>query len=273
MLRILQLKGALTPHIQDYRLEVKYDDNSVESVTESLRVHIKLEDKTSDQKTAKPISLYDTDAVEEHPKANESTDIFDGLPKIDRPKILQIPHEIPPLFPFNRTCVYLLLSPETADTKPKSILLKGTSPQGPLELEIPVEIRKEPDQTIHQLAARKATQELEEGRGWITGAITEGDKSGETVPIIERYPGKNALLKRREAVRLGVEFQVGGQYCSFVAVEANEAEMAKKRQQAIDRCVSGGSDKGTDDWDIIGNDSDGFESWSPSKDGTFASVF
>ncbi|KAF2440485.1 hypothetical protein P171DRAFT_524522 [Karstenula rhodostoma CBS 690.94] len=253
---VRMLKGALTPHIKDYRLEVKYDDNSVDSVTESLHVHLHLGDKKSDKTAAKPISLYDTDTVKEHPKANESTDIFAGLPKIDRPRILQAPHEMPPPFPFNRTCVYLLLSPAAADAKPKSVVLKGTSPQGPLELEIPIEVRKTPDQMIHQLAARKATQELEEGRGWITEAVTDGDKPGETTPISKRYPTKAALLQRREAVRLGVEFQVGGKYCSFVAVEANEAEMAKQRQQALDRFVNGGSDKETDDWDII---DDGFE--------------
>ncbi|OAG10661.1 uncharacterized protein CC84DRAFT_1161552 [Paraphaeosphaeria sporulosa] len=264
---VRMLKGALTPHIKDYRLELKYDDNSVDSVTDSLHVNLRFDDETTNEATAKPISLYDTDAVEEHPKANESTDIFAGLPKLDRPKILQAPHEIPPLFPFNRTCVYLLLSPSAAGATPKSVVLKGTSPQGPLALEIPVEIRTAPDQMIHQLAARKAIQELEEGRGWLTEATKEGEKPGEMTPIGERYPAKTALLQQREAVRLGVEFQVGSKYCSFVAVEANEAEIAKKRQQAIDRCMSSGSDKEADDWDLVDDTSDGLESGYPTKEG------
>ncbi|KAL1611872.1 hypothetical protein SLS60_000093 [Paraconiothyrium brasiliense] len=252
---VRMLKGALTPHIKDYRLEVRYEDDSVDSVTDSLRIHLNLDDQRSDQTTfspdklmAKPISLYDTNAKEEHPKSDEGTDIFAGLPKLDRPKILQTPHEMPPLFPFNRTCVYLLLSPSVANAKPKTVVLKGTSPQGPLELEIPVEVRTAPDQMIHQLAARKATQELEEGRGWITEAITDGEKPGETIPISKRYPAKTALLQRREAVRLGVEFQVGGKYCSFVAVEANEAEIAQKRKQTINGSLKPFSDENTDDW-------------------------
>jgi hypothetical protein len=237
---------------------VRYDDGSVDSVTEGSRIHLQFEDGTNFQSAgseietaAKPISLYDTDTVEEHPKSNETTDIFAGLPKINRPSLLQAPHKVPPLFSFNRTCVYLLLSPAAANAMPKSVVLKGTSPQGPLELEIPVEVRKVPDQMIHQLAARKATQELEEGRGWITSITTEGEKPGETLPISKRYPVKTGLLQRREAVRLGVEFQIGGKYSSFVAVEANEAEIAKKREQAINATIGKVSGEEIDDWDII----------------------
>lgn len=157
---------------------------------------------------AKPISLYDPESKEEKP-TDEPQDIFAGLPKLRRPKLLQTPHEIPPLFPFNRTCVYLLMGPETSSLQPKSVVLRGTSPQGPLELEIPVENRKGSDAIIHQLAARKATQELEEGRGWIFEA-TDSDTG---VLVNEKYPARFALIQRREAVRLGVEFQVGGKYC------------------------------------------------------------
>jgi hypothetical protein len=162
---------------------------------------------------AKSISLYDPESKEDDLKADEPQDIFAGLPKLDLPKLLQTPHDIPPLFPFNRTCVYLLMGPETSHLKPKSVMLKGTSPQGPLELEIPVEIRQEADKMIHQLAARKATQELEEGHGWVCEA-TDGDTGA---LVKDKYPGRFALIQRREAVRLGVEFQVGGKYCKKLA--------------------------------------------------------
>lgn len=230
---------------------MKYDDQRVESVTDSMHVSIDFQEEVQIVVNRKTISLYDADIVEDHLKANESTNVFDGLPEIDRPKILQTPHEIPPLYPFNRTCVYLLLSPSGTKATPKSVVLKGTSPQGPLELEIPVEARTSPDQMIHQLAARKAIQELDEGRGWITNAVTKGERPGSTTPVGERYPAKTNLLQRREAVRLGIEFQVGGKYCSFVAVEANEAEIAKKRQQAIDRLAGTSDAEEVDDWCII----------------------
>lgn len=248
---VRMLKGALSPHINDYRLEVKYEDDTVDSVADSL--HLKLTFDDEDEKknseasdtSKEPISLYDPASKEEHPKADEPKDIFAGLPKLDRPKILQTPHQIPPLFPFNRTCVYLLMSPEVSDLKPRSVVLKGTSAQGPLELEIPVEIRREPDEMIHQLAARKATQELEEGRGWVSDA-----KTGAGELVKDKNPAQFALLQRREAVRLGVEFQVGGKYCSFVAVEANEAEIAAKRKKALDALINRSVEE-KDDWEVV----------------------
>jgi hypothetical protein len=194
-----------------------------------------------------PISLYDPSFTEEHPNANESEDMSVGLPKLHRPHLLQTPCEIPPLFPFNRTCVYLLLAPEASRFHPKSVVLKGTSSQGPLVLEIPVEIRREPGEMIHQLAARKAIQELEEGRGWLSEASV--DDSG--VLVKNKHPAQYSMLQRREAIRLGVEFQVGGKYCSFVAVEANEAEIAEKRKKALEIISNRADDKLDDEWEIL----------------------
>ncbi|KAI4622487.1 uncharacterized protein J4E87_006429 [Alternaria ethzedia] len=250
---VRMLKGALTPHIQDYRLEVKYEDDSVESVADNLRINLHLDNDNDEEQTkaqdadAKPISLYNTDVVEEHPKDGESKDIFAGLPELKRPTLLQTPHEIPALFPFNRTCVYLLMSPESSHLQPKSVVLKGTSPQGPLELEIPVEARKEADEMIHQLAARRATQELEEGHGWLSEA-TVGDTD---VLLRKNYSSQYLLLQRREAVRLGVEFQVGGKYCSFVAVESNETEIAEKRQKALESTIKRSDLADDDDWEVL----------------------
>ena len=236
-------------------MEVKYEDDSIDSVADSLRVCLKLDDANEEiQKKAaatdtdaKPMSLYEPESKEGHPKADEPKDIFAGLPELGRPKLLQTPCEIPPLFPFNRTCVYLLMAPETSHLKPNSVVLKGTSPQGPLELEIPIEVCNEAGHMIHQLAARKATQELEEGRGWVSNAIV-----GVTdVPVKDEHPAQFALLQKREAVRLGVEFQVGGKYCSFVAVEANEAEIAEKRRKALASIISRNMGDDDEDWEIL----------------------
>ncbi|KAE8857791.1 hypothetical protein PTNB73_09039 [Pyrenophora teres f. teres] len=148
---VRMLKGALTTHIKDYSLEVRYEDDSIESVTESLRVHLNIDDADKDNKNpeeelnAEPISLYDTAFQEEHPKAGEPIDIFAGLLSLKRPALVQTSHEIPQLFPFHRTSIYLLLAPELSHLKPQSVVLK------------------EADKVIYQLAACKATQELEEG--------------------------------------------------------------------------------------------------------------
>jgi hypothetical protein len=222
-----------------------------------MRVRLSIDDestkKAADRAVSdqKPISLYDK-SFEEHPTADGTSDIFEGLPMLDRPKLLQTPHEIPALFPFNRTSVYLLMAPETSHLKPKSVILKGTSPQGPLELEIPIEVREGTDEMIHQLAARKATQELEEGRGWVSNAV--GDDG---VSFRDEHPAQFELLQRREVVRLGVEFQVGGKYCSFVAVEANEAEIAEKRKKALETTLNRDIADDDEEWEILSNDQKG----------------
>ncbi|KAB2109656.1 hypothetical protein AG0111_0g1924 [Alternaria gaisen] len=251
---VRMLKGALTPHVKHYRLEVKYEDGSVESVADSLRVKLSIAEEPESKATvseAKPISLYDPDVQEEHPKDGEPKNIFAGLPELKRPTLLQTPHEIPSLFPFNRTCVYLIMSPESSHLQPKSVVLRVTSPQGPLELEIPVEVRKDADQMIHQLAARKATQELEEGHGWLSEATV--DDAG--VLVKDKHRTQFPLLQRREAVRLGVEYQVGGKHCSFVAVEANEAEIANKRKKVLEATLNRDDKKNDNDWEVLEDDS------------------
>ena len=144
---------------------------------------------------------------------------FDHLPHVPVPRYLQTPSQIPPLFPFNRTTVYVLLSDATPNQQPKSVVLKGTSHHGPLELEIPITEFTENDSVIHCLAARKEVKELEEGRGWLTNVKDSDGKF-----LKEKHEGRFSDLVEREAVRLGVKFQVGGKWCSFVAVEDNAQE-------------------------------------------------
>jgi hypothetical protein len=226
---VRMLRSALSPHITDYTLEVKYgktddDFEVVDAMTAGLKVLL-----NDPKPTEKPkISLFDTAAEPE--KGNvEAGDL--KVPDIPRPKLLQAPHKIPSLFPFSRTSVYIILSPDTISRNPTSVVFKATSEHGPLELEIPIEVLPEKGQTVHQLAARKATQDLEENRGWIFDAR---DQNGTL--ISSRYPSSFDELVKREAVRLGERFQVVNKWCSFVAVRANdkavsvvkEVEVAKK---------------------------------------------
>jgi hypothetical protein len=236
---VRMLKGALFPHITDYTLEVKYgngtsendDFEMVEDVSDSLKIDMDvdiLESKvvrsfnpnhchsfltTKQSPVRKAISLFDPNVnLHSHPEDGE--DPFKHLPKVTVPKLLQAPNEIPPLYPFNRTTVYLLLAPGTQGT-PESVMLKGTSSQGPVELEIPIQHLAHPGESIHQLAAKKAIQELEEGHGWLHAAKTNGKL------LKDELPSYMDEIVRREAVRLGVQFQVGGKFCSFVAAEKN----------------------------------------------------
>lgn len=246
---VRMLKGALSPHISDYTLEVKYsepttslDDEDdfeiVEKVADSLRVKLDLnepEDRGANvrllskplQGTSinhpqmKPISLFDTSADPDQGEPPSYDTSGEGryahLPGIAIPKVIQAPQNIPSLYAFNRTTLYLLLGPEAPQSIPKSIVLRGTSTHGPLELEIPIKMLDRPGETIHQLAAKKAISELEQGRGWLPEAKNEYGKLIKT-----KFEGRFEDMVEREAVRLGVQFQVGGKWCSFVAVESRQ---------------------------------------------------
>lgn len=231
---VRMLKGALSPHIYDYTMEVKYKGESeqsqdmewdlVEKVTDKLKIVDPMDThKETPKVDQKPISLFDAEVQMDEPelamsKSWDTGDPFKGVPEVTVPKLLQAPHSIPPLFPFTKTTVYLLMFPECTQKIPKSVILRGTSPQGPLELEIPVQVLAESGKKIHQLAAKKAMQELEEDRGWLHSA-----KNEKTNALLKtEYASYFDQMVQREAVRLGVQFQVGGKYCSFVAVADSE---------------------------------------------------
>jgi hypothetical protein len=232
------LKGALSPHITDYQLEIKYekdDDDDfewIESVSDGLKVMV-LDDELGSSsvegpsKKQKTISLFDPTADPDKPEPASVENALQ-LPNITTPKILQAPHQIPSLFPFSRTTAYILMSPDTIQRKPTSVVFKATSVHGPLELEIPIDTLDKPGKTIHQLAARKAVQDLEEGRGWIHDAT---DEKGNNIKASfeSRFPD----LVQREAVRLGTKFQVANKWCSFVAVdEKTKARIEKQQRQS-----------------------------------------
>ena len=218
---VRMLRGALSPHISDYKLEIKYqseddefelvdkvnDDSLAKSMTKTTL-------GSGMEKAKKVISLFN--AKEDPEKEPVQAGANEPPPDVPAPKILQAPYRIPSLFAFSRTTVYLLQSPETIQKNPQAVILRGTSAAGPLHLEIPIEALPRPGQTIHQLAARKLTQDLEEGRGWIHSARTADGKTFEAA-----YPSRFPDLVQREAVRLGTTFGTANRWCSFVAVAAN----------------------------------------------------
>ncbi|KAK1830184.1 von willebrand domain protein [Podospora conica] len=244
---VRMLKASLTPHVKDYTLEVKYekletsvdDDDDfeiIEKVMDALDIDVKEPEVEAKPDSKKPISLFDASANPDAEIVDASLDTsaegkYSHVPPVAEPKLLQTPFEIPPLFPFNRTSVYLLMSPGSTQRTPKSVILRGTSPSGPLELEIPVTVLPEKGETIHQLAARKAINELEEGRGWLYHAkeATSGAEQGKLLK--DRFEGRFSDMVEREAVRLGVTYQVGGKWCSFVAVEESGEE--KERTEHV----------------------------------------
>ena len=222
------LKGALSPHISDCSLEIKYEKEDsdddfelVEKVSDSLSVMV-VEDTSVDsgptKKQKADISFFDTSV-----DPDKETRVENYLPKVTTPKLLQAPHQIPPLFSFSRATVYQLMSPSTIQRTPTSVVLRATSTSGPLSLGIPVQVLEQPPSTIHQLAARKAAQDLEEGRGWLYDAL---DKDNGNLKIKDKFPSHFDDLVKQETVRLGTTFQVANRCCSFVAVCANESDTA-----------------------------------------------
>lgn len=269
---IRMLKAGLSPHINDYTLEVKYDKDSdagarttnaeeyddfeiIEKVTDSLAVHLALDDKHSDgadkpKEPVKPISLFDPSVNPDTEMPDTKADTSSGgkyshVPLVPEPKILQAPFTTPALYPFIRSTVYLLLSPGTTQKTPRSVVLRATSAHGPLELEIPVSVLEEKSQTIHQLAARKAVQELEEGRGWLHHAKDSSDP--EQKLLKDKYEGRFSDMVEREAVRLGVTFQVGSKWCSYVAVEQKDQKEHDVNQEVAATPVSQAEEEEEDD--------------------------
>lgn len=194
-----------------------------------------------------PRSFFDQQAKVDEPtanKANSTAERYAHLPAILAPKLLQAPASIPPLFPFNRTTLYLLLGPESAQQAVTAVTLRATSSAGPLELTIPVRnqsaVPRSGVPTIHQLAARKAVQELEERRGWLQAATTTvtadkdsvGGKEDREVRVKEKYAARFDEIVEREAVRLGEKFQVAGKWTSWVAVRESRGRGQKDGEKS-----------------------------------------
>ncbi|OQE39221.1 hypothetical protein PENCOP_c007G00549 [Penicillium coprophilum] len=184
---VRMLKGALTPHVNDYKLEVAYDTETecefnfvseTESISDSETKSneqvgggdVSMEEKT--RTLLQPISLYDENFQEPDLDFNAKKRANEKLPTPSLPRAIQAPYNIPPLYPFIRTNVFLLMDPQLSEKTPKSLKLSATSIDGPLELRIPI-CNIGTGKTIHQLASRKAMIELEEGHGWLSHAKDE----------------------------------------------------------------------------------------------------
>jgi hypothetical protein len=200
---VRMLKGALMPRLNNSRLDIgipELDDGYV-------NVEWPDDQDVQTDPVAEPISFFD----QGHKEKEHVGIVHEPLPKIPIPNTLQAPTDLPALFPFIRSTIYLLLS-NRSTAFPRTIKLRAESKHGPIELEIPVQdVGK--GETIHQLAAKKTVTELEESRGWIQSAK---DAQGESVK--KTCESRMDELVQQECERLGVRFQVAGKHCSFVAV-------------------------------------------------------
>lgn len=217
---VRMLKGALSPHIYDYKIDVEYDAETesgfemIDSETEvsgSDTSAKKDDEKKPIQPSEKaPISLFDPSYKE--PEIKSVHNLSEKLPNLSTPDLVQAPCKIPTLYPHVRTTICILMSPQLA-RNPQALILRASSEHGPLLLKIPIQnIGK--GETIHQVASRKAVIELEEGHGWINDAR---DSNG--IRIKNYHPDMIQKIATRECQTLGIKYQVTGKHCSFVALE------------------------------------------------------
>ncbi|KOS42358.1 hypothetical protein ACN38_g6765 [Penicillium nordicum] len=237
---VRMLKGALTPHIHDFELEVEYDTETERefdfvSDTENL-IDIETEGKKKEGdgdvsmkgttgSLSQSILLYDENFQESDMNVDAEKRATETLPTLTPPGAIRAPYNVPPLYPFIRTNVFLLMDPHSPEKIPKSLKFTATSNNIPLELRIPIcEIGT--GETIHQLASRKAVIELEEGHGWLSDAEDEkGNK------FKQFHADTKKRLAKRECQNLGIKFQVTGKYCSFVASEECSSSSERQDQQ------------------------------------------
>ncbi|KAF4287245.1 hypothetical protein KXV70_002521 [Aspergillus fumigatus] len=210
---VRMLKGALTPHIFDYKLEIEHDD-PVEEFEVVLPERPRAMPVDEAEMKQQPISLFDADYKEDEQKTDE-----EALPVLTPPQTLQAPYKIPPLYPFIRTTAYLLGSANMQN--PKALIFRATSKQGPLVLRIPINDIGT-GETIHQLAVRRAMIELEEGHGWLAAATSNGNS------FDNLHPTSKERIIARECEKLGTQFQVTGKRCSFIALEKDSTSDQEK---------------------------------------------
>ncbi|KAI1809075.1 von Willebrand factor type A domain-containing protein [Poronia punctata] len=245
------LKCALMPHVEDICLDVKYrrDDEEYEIIEaeEASKVTVTLPVRQKPEGALRPVlSFFDKDMRDETEEEKTDGDKNDGdrsdrfayLPAVSGPAVLQAPFRLPPLYPVSRSTTYLLLDPSTFCSTPESVIFRASSNGVPIELEIQVDdVGK--GETVHALAAKKAVSELDKGHGWLSGAVDR--EAG--VALKTKYPSLWDEMVQREAVRLGLQYQIAGKWCSYIAVEGNKlyettkyTGRAPRRQLASKAC-------------------------------------
>ncbi|CUS07913.1 unnamed protein product, partial [Tuber aestivum] len=243
------LNSALTDHIGEYKLHVLQEEgDEVDSESEGeeegagtgAQVTPAHPAPVRARAPAKPsgrINLFDpTAAPPQRPPTPPSPNVnltpnlgsygdsrngFANLKKLQGPEITQSPFEIPPLFPYERSVVYLLIPPTAKQLKyAKLVTLSATTIFGQeLTLSIPIIRLEQPGETVHQLAARMLLRDLEEGKSWLHSG-KYGVSAGDLSEVREYI--------QREGEEVGMRWSLASKWTSFIGVEEeilNEAPM------------------------------------------------
>ncbi|KAJ5094315.1 hypothetical protein N7456_010176 [Penicillium angulare] len=225
---IRMLRGTLTPRLKNISLDFDVNFATPHDIAAVTVEGPKDTSTSSAQSSIEPMPLFDPSYDEE----DTVEDMRQPLPQIARPFMLRTPVDLPTLFRSFRTSVYVLVSSQ-GSSLPNHAILKAYSQNGPLVQHIPIK-NIGCGEMIHQLAAKRAIIDLEEGHGWVHCA-----KDLDGTLIKEKHESRVPELIQAECEYLGDRFQVSGKYCSFVAVPASK----------IEKSLSGGEQ--LSDWDII----------------------
>jgi hypothetical protein len=214
------LRGALSPHINDYQLDWENKGGREGAKFK----HNPISERTGKRDTESPlfpakINLFDITTGVEPPISFPQPSDFKA------PSVLQAPYKLPAVFPFSRYTVYAILSGE--EDPPSSLWLRGTTPSGEkVELEVHVQLVPERGQTIHQLAARRALQELEEGTGYIQHKKYRVNKQSKP-DIFDEWAAE-------EGLRLSLGYGLVSKWACFLAVKRMKGDAEGENQFKIE---------------------------------------
>eukprot|EP01102_Stenamoeba_stenopodia_P013992 TRINITY_DN4606_c0_g1_i3.p1 TRINITY_DN4606_c0_g1~~TRINITY_DN4606_c0_g1_i3.p1 ORF type:complete len:764 (-),score=185.45 TRINITY_DN4606_c0_g1_i3:796-3087(-) len=188
------LKQALQPALTNVRI-----DWGVNSTSESSSAPIASAPKTGFATNAPKIGCLIGHRTNEQKVPLPSTAVRNDL-------IYQAPYNVPPIFSGKRFIVYAFLHPNAV---PENITVKADSPDGPLDLVLPVE--KTSGSTVQRLAARSLIRDLEEGTSHLHNQSIR--------PQEDRV--------KQEIINLGVKYSLVSKHTSFIAIEDRSAERSE----------------------------------------------
>ncbi|KAJ3101743.1 hypothetical protein HDU97_001093 [Phlyctochytrium planicorne] len=189
---IKMLKAAMLPPIKDCRIHWTNGSKPHESAEEDFEV---IGDKDFNKQAS----------TSEVPPST--------LSEISESKklIQQTPFEIRSIFPGVRFNAYALL--DASAPVPNEVTITALSPDGSVELSIPV-IQAKEGVTIHTMAARKLIKDIEYGQSFLS-------------PMFEGASPKDTA--KEEIIRLGTKFCLASKHTSFLAIDTGtDTEILKR---------------------------------------------
>jgi hypothetical protein len=158
-------------------------------------------------------SMVVSNPIEAELQPSDRPDASSSSKSIDAPnpvQFVQAPFQIPPLHPFTRSSIFLMLDEQRASAL-KAITIRATRPNCQLTSpEIPFHIDRAKRPTVHFLAAKAIMRDLEGGQSWLHAKL-----AGESSVSI----GEDV---QTEAERLGMRWSIASKWTSFIAVDSSD---------------------------------------------------